>query len=297
MSFFRNYLKGRLLKYDSVYKEGINFAKNSCYPAGHYYSPIVSVDEVAERASIIFQDPNKSIPEIDLNVDEQLQILRSFRDIYQNFPYEEDHQDALRFKLNNDFFFATDAVVLYCMLQYLKPGKIIEIGSGYSSSLMLDVSDKAELTFIEPNPERLFGLLNDSDKSRADIIVKKIQDVNLDQFKKLSKGDILFVDSSHVSKTGSDLNWIIFEILPLLNEGVVIHFHDIFYPFEYPKKWIFEGRNWNEAYILRAFLMNNSRYKIKFFNHYMRLFYSDIFNFKSCKSDSGSSLWIEKVAN
>jgi hypothetical protein len=83
-------------------------------------------------------------------------------------------------------------------------------------------------------------------------------------------------DSSHVVKTHSDVNYVFFEILPRLQNGVYIHFHDIFHPFEYPKEWVYQGRAWNEAYVLRAFLQNNDRYRIEFFNSFMATFYRDL---------------------
>jgi hypothetical protein len=119
--------------------------------------------------------------------------------------------------------------------------------------------------------------------------------VNLEIFKQLDRNDILFIDSTHVSKTGSDVNFILFEILPLLKSGVLIHFHDISYPFEYPKDWVFGGRNWNENYLLRAFLMYNNDFKIYLFTHFLHLYYREAFeemplSFKNI----GGSLWIEK---
>src|SRR5207302_8473946 len=85
----------------------------------------------------------------------------------------------------------------------------------------------------------------------------------------LEDGDILFIDSTHVGKAGSDVNRFFFEILPALERGVVIHFHDIFYPFEYPARWLDEGRAWNEQYLLRAFLEFNEMFQIKLFTTFM----------------------------
>ena len=88
-------------------------------------------------------------------------------------------------------------------------------------------------------------------------------------FRELHAGDVLFVDSTHVAKVGSDVNHIFFEILPILQPGVVVHFHDIMYPFEYEPKWIYTGVAWNEAYMLRAFLMFNPTFKILLFNSFL----------------------------
>ena len=130
---------------------------------------------------------------------------------------------------------------------------------------------------------------------RSKIIEKKVQEVALDFFRELEKGDILFIDSSHVSKCGSDLNYLLFNVLPILNKGVFIHFHDIFFPFEYPKEWVIGGRNWNENYLIRAFLMNNKNYEICLFSHYLHIHHPDIFqNMPLAKKDFGGSLWLEK---
>ena len=117
----------------------------------------------------------------------------------------------------------------------------------------------------------------------------------MDVFEKLNAGDILFVDSTDVSKTGSDVNYIMFEIIPILKSGVLIHFHDVFCPFEYPKEWVFQGRNWNEDYILKAFLMYNDRFEIKLFSEYLHKHHGDVFEAMPLfYKNHGGNLWIEK---
>jgi hypothetical protein len=121
------------------------------------------------------------------------------------------------------------------------------------------------------------------------------QEVNIETFEKLNPGDFLFVDSTHVVKTGSDVNYIIFEILPKLKSGVIIHFHDIFYPFEYPKDWVFMGRNWNEDYFLKAFLMYNKDFEIMLFSHYLHNQHKEVFNkMPLCDKNHGGNLWLMK---
>jgi hypothetical protein len=153
-----------------------------------------------------------------------------------------------------------------------------------------------DLTFIEPYPALLRSLLRDADKSNCHIIDSKVQHVPLEVFKSLQKDDILFIDSSHVSKTGSDVNYELFEILPDLNEGVIIHVHDIFYPFEYPKSWVYDGRNWNESYMLRAFLSYNSKFRIEFFVDYLSKHHrSSLQQMPLLQKENGGSLWMRKV--
>src|SRR5690606_22964232 len=114
-------------------------------------------------------------------------------------------------------------------------------------------------------------------------------------FDRLEADDILFIDSTHVAKTGSDVNYILFEILPRLKSGVLIHFHDVFYPFEYPRDWVFAGRNWNEDYLLRAFLMYNPAFEIILFSHYLHKHHPDAFAaIPLCYNNRGGNLWIVK---
>ena len=163
--------------------------------------------------------------------------------------------------------------------------------------IMMDDYSKIEskVTFIEPFPDRLRSLLRPQDLDFVELHQCLVQDIDPSIFSTLSEGDILFIDSSHISKIGSDVNWLIFRILPLLKRGTVIHFHDILFPFEYPREWIFEGRFWNEAYILKAFLMYNSGFEMLLFNDYLaktqRQFLDEI---DPRLSAAGGSLWLRK---
>ena len=123
---------------------------------------------------------------------------------------------------------------------------------------LLDTADELSLrpriTCIEPYPERLRSLLRTADE--VEILETPVQKVSLSRFAELGSGDILFIDSTHVLKSGSDVHYELFEILPSLQPGVAVHFHDLPYPFEYPLQWVFEENySWNEAYAPRAFLI------------------------------------------
>src|SRR5262249_4955967 len=155
-----------------------------------------------------------------------------------------------------------------------RPARVIEIGSGFSSAIMLDTCEQflqghTRFTFFDPYPERLQQLLSTEDSRTCEVVAKRVQDINVELFSELGDNDMLFVDSSHVSKYASDVNHILFEILPVLRPGVFVHFHDVFFPFEYPQHWIPQGRCWNEAYLLRAFLQYNKTFKIKLFLSYL----------------------------
>ncbi len=285
-----------------LYSQVQNLKKNACYPPGHFYSPIVSVEDIKNRESDIWKGVDEDfINSIDLNTEEQKAFVELLSQYYSDLPFKRENVKGLRYKFDNGLYSFTDGIILYAIIRHLKPNNIIEVGSGHSSALMLDVNQQffnnnIDLLFIEPFPDRLYKTISENDKTSTTILVKKVQEVDLSYFKKLQKGDILFVDSTHVSKCGSDVNHILFNILPVLNAGVYIHFHDIFYPFEYPKEWVYKGMNWNEDYILRAFLMYNNDYKIKLFSHYLHKHHSSVFeNMPLTYENTGGNLWLEKV--
>jgi predicted O-methyltransferase YrrM len=172
-----------------------------------------------------------------------------------------------RYSTANGQFNAGDAGLLTAFLAWLRPNRMIEIGSGHSTFAALDACQffdiPTHITAIEPNPERLLGGLGESFPNHFDLIESRVQDVPTDQFAELARGDVLFIDSSHVAKSGSDVVYELLQVVPRLLPGVLVHVHDIFPAFEYPQAWLKEGRYWSEAYLLRALLTYNSRIKVK----------------------------------
>lgn len=243
------------------------------FPLGHYYSPIGDLRLVRARESQVFASPS-SLPGIDLDATGQLELARRIAGFCAEQPFGDQPGDGLRYGFANDFYSYGDALVLYGMLRELRPSRYVEIGSGWSSALVLDTIDRhlagvTSCTFVEPYPDRLHALLTEQDWSRAEVLTQPLETLPDSFFDGLAAGDILFVDSTHVSRVGSDVNRLFFEVFPRLAPGVHVHVHDIFYPFEYPRQWVYEGRWWNEAYLLRAFLTHNSRARIRFFNSYL----------------------------
>jgi len=284
-----------------LHRQAKLYNDNAYFPPGHFYSVIPNIEEVKNDENRIWKGiDTDGIDAIDLNVDTQRKLLKEISAYYSEIPFKDEIVGALRYHFNNPYYLYTDGIVLFGMLRHLKPKHVIEVGSGYSSALMLDVNDnffdsKINFGFIEPHTERLEKLINKGDKNAISILKHRVQDVDLGYFKSLKKNDILFIDSTHVSKCGSDLNYLLFEVLPILNEGVYIHFHDIFYPFEYPKEWVFKGYNWNENYLLRAFLMNNKDYSIQVFAHYLHVHHSDVYKeMPLAYKNTGGNLWLKK---
>ena len=226
---------------------------------GHYYSPVPSHEDLVDYFNKRI-DPAQveNIAGVELYWSEQISLFKDLANhFYKDLPFLEHStsESKNRYFYENGFFSYSDGIMLYSLLRHLKPKNLIEVGSGFSSSLILDVNDQfldhsIKCTFIEPYPERLIKNLRSDDHSRIRIIKEKVQQQSLELFETLDAGDILLIDSSHVSKTGSDVNFLVFEVLPRLKSGVWIHFHDIFYPFEYLEEWVKKGRSWNEAYLL-----------------------------------------------
>ena len=270
-------------------------------PPGHFYSPIASLAEVRRDHSRVFGAPTRSLPGIDLNESEQLDLLARLKPYYEEVDFPEAKAPGHRYFYENSFYSYSDAIFLYLMLRHLRPQRVVEVGSGYSSCVTLDTNDRffggqIRCTFIEPYPERLLLLLEPSDVPRVDIVRQRVQEVPLALFRQLGARDILFIDSTHVAKIGSDVNYIFAEILPSLAPGVHVHFHDVFYPFEYPSSWVYNGRAWSEAYVLRAFLMYNGTFEIVLFNTFLEHFHPDFFarEFPLCLRNAGGSIWIRR---
>lgn len=277
-------------------------ANDEAYPPGHFYSVVPSYDTRMAYVEAEADDPSE-IGGIDLNHEAQVGLLERFSSYYSEHPFVEKQEEGRRFFLDNNSYAYHDAIGLYSMMREYAPKRIVEVGSGFSSAIMLDVNERffdntIQLTFIEPYPRRLRSLLSEADEKVVDIRESLVQDVDMDVFEALEPNDFLFIDSTHVSKLKSDVNFEFFEILPRIKPGVFIHFHDIFWPFEYPKAWVKKGVAWNEMYVLRAFLMNNPNYEIVYFTNYLaaklKPWYQEHMPLASIKP--GGAFWMKKLA-
>ena len=204
---------------------------------------------------------------IESNREAQIALWKSWQPMFAD-PHPGT-MSGCRYKPTNNQFGPGDALVLACMLRHLKPARVIEAGSGYSSAVALDTAEywlaDTQFTFVDPHPRRLLSLLKPADHGKLEILRSKIQDVDPVRFEQLESGDVLFIDSTHIVKTASDVVWELFQILPRLNSDVFIHFLDVFWPFEYPSAWVVgNNRSWKEIYALRAFLSYNNAFEIVF---------------------------------
>ena len=248
---------------------------------------------------------------IDLREPQQLDLLARFVDGYKaefdRFPLEKTTTGP-QYYLNNTAFESVDGEICYGMIRSLKPRKIVEIGSGFSSLLMAqaiarntqDDGDYAcEFTAIEPYPN---PALQEALPGISRWIKDEVQNVPLPLFTGLGENDILFIDSSHVLKIGSDVQYEFLEILPRLASGVVVQIHDIFLPSEYPRDMILEHYQFpNEQYLVQAFLAFNRAFEILWAGSFMHQKHPEELRaaFASYTRDERwhgpGSLWLQRV--
>jgi hypothetical protein len=251
------------------------FAAPLAYAPGHFYSPICDPNELKRR----YRDPWKTtpprdLPGIDLAHEAQISLWESWKTFLPEARALAQNDPSRRYNLPSRSYGIGDAVIYMCMLRHLQPQRLVEVGSGFSSAVALDTFDRffakrPTISFIEPYPALLQSLLQPRDEGSVEIVATDVQDAPIDYFYKLQRNDVLFIDSTHIVKTGSDVLFELFDVMPRLRSGVVVHFHDVFYPFEYPSEWaLARNYSWNEIYTLRAFLMGNHDWEIMFFNDY-----------------------------
>jgi predicted O-methyltransferase YrrM len=221
-----------------------------------------------------------------------------FQQIKRDQPRFAELVDAANpdsFALKNDYYTTPDAEVLYAVVQLYRPSRIVEVGSGYSTQLfrqaIKDAGIATHVASIDPSPRQ--DIRNYCDALIAER-VERLPDLGL--FEQLRENDILFIDSSHEIKPGNDLLYIMFTVLPRLTSGALIHFHDIFLPYEYPREWIVENRwNWTEQYLVQALLTGNNSLNVLWPGYYLQRTWP---NFESkfdqwCNS-TARSLWLQK---
>lgn len=272
------------------------------FPPGHFYSPLLDIEQLGPGDSILPFDGFEWWEHINLRSREQRSYYEDLLDRFPPLPFPRRQAKGYRYFTENSFFKLSDAFTLSGIIQREKPQRIVEVGSGFSSAVILDTLElshrSATLTFIEPYPDRVYSLLLPRDKPNTMVIARQIQEVPLSVFDQLEAQDLLFIDSSHVAKVGSDVAFLLLRVLPRLRPGVLVHFHDIFYPFSYPAEWIRQGRAWNESLFVRAFLVGSPRFELIAFNCYAGYVFPDLFRdrFPDFLDNTGASLWIRKVS-
>lgn len=218
--------------------------------------------------------------------------------------YQERFQDfqtpagnAVGYSFANPWYTSPDAEVLYIFVREFRPGKIIEIGSGHSTKIIRqavqDEGTSCRLVCVDPHPRDVVGQWADQVYHHP---VKELQDTGL--LDSLQPDDLLFIDSSHEVKTGNDVSYLYLHLLPRLQPGVLVHIHDVFLPYEYPREWVVEkGWGWTEQYLLQALLTFDSTFQVLWAGHFLQREFPDFArHFPHSAGRTAQSLWLRKRA-
>lgn len=256
----------------------------------HFYSPIPNLDELKSE---VFTRASECVG-LDFCAEQQLSDLQRLLPLHLG-EYTPPVNPGLA---------QVDAYVLYSTIRRRKPGLLIEIGSGESTRISLAALRKnaqegaaGRMIAVEPYPKAYLKQLPDED---FQLIESKVQEVD---FHLLASADILFIDSSHVTAVGSDVNYEILEIVPRLKVGAIVHWHDIMIPMNYSREWMESGQQfWNESYVVHAFMLHNKCFRVIWAARYMQLNFAAQMRatfpyFRPSDPDQQlSSFWIERVA-
>jgi len=229
----------------------------------HYYWPIPNTNE------LISYGFNKVFPLAGIDMDDpsMLTLLENIR------KYRKDYAKiytASGYESNGD------GSILYGMIRELKPKRVVEVGSGFSTRVVWMALEKnriegcpGEIISIEPNPKKILTDLV-IEKDNVSLVEERVEKLGLDYFEKLYPIDILFIDSSHNIKCANDVYFLYLQLLPQIPVGTVIHIHDIRFPQEYPKDWLLGAKKfWDEQYLLQMFLSYNESFRVVFAANYL----------------------------
>lgn len=235
----------------------------------HYYSPVPDLDDLKRRD---VWSRRSDLPGVDFRPEAQVAYLLELGVKYGQecaWPAEPANNPSEFYTENMSFGFGC-AAAAHCIIRDRKPKRLIEIGSGRSSLVLSaalefnesDGAQPAEYTVVDPYPSPLLEVVPGT---RPTVIAERVEVIDAGFFEQLERGDILFIDSGHVVRIGGDVNFLVLDVLPRLKPGVVVHFHDIGLPYEYPEVYATNPAFrmlWTEAYLLQAFLACNSEFEV-----------------------------------
>jgi hypothetical protein len=262
-----------------------------------FYSPVPSVREV-ER-SFEYAGADAAFDDCALFDAASLrELLERLLPFASEFDPPQQPPPGGGFYWLNPFFSHADAMACYCLIRLLRPRRILEVGSGYSTmvaSAALEKNGQGELVCVEPHPPEFLARL--PRVARVEKVL--VQELPLTFFaESLADGDILFIDSTHTVKAGSDCVYLYLKALAAIRARVYVHAHDIFLPEALPQRWLLDlNLYWNEQYLLQALLTGNPGYRVRFGSHYHALHNRDLLDrMMAGKAGSdGGSLWFERL--
>ncbi len=285
------------LAFNLFQRAGVHVTSNN------FYSPIPDTRELA-----VIDSSSSDPPGINFRAAHQIELVRTLASEYGaefNSLRRQPGSDN-SFYLENRYFESVDAELLFGVVRHFKPDRVIEMGSGFSSLLIAQALGANEedgraghLTTYDPYPRPFIARA--AQQGVIDLHGKGAQQIHGSVFEQLRADDILFIDSSHVLRVGSDVQHLYLHVLPRLAPGVLVHIHDIFLPDDYPPAWPRHHlRFWNEQYLLQAFLTFNSAYEVLLGSAYLHRRHANILQQLVSSYDqtrqSPGSFWMRRAA-
>ncbi len=275
------------------------------WPIDHYYSPVPDPRALAAEParSRIWPSRPRETAGIDWRDEQQVALVRDQLAAQTQIEFPDGPTgDPRAYHSSNEMFPLLDAWFLQGILRHFRPKRMIEVGCGWSSLVTARVNreylqGELHFTCVEPYPP---SFLKHAVEGISQLIVSPAEEVPVKTYLELGASDVLFIDSSHTVKTGSDVVFLLTEVLPRLNSGVIVHIHDIFLPRDYPPAWLFEGRAWNEQYAVQAFLEFNAAFRILLGSAWMVYAHQDVLaaaipGYPARHQSGGGSLWIHRT--
>ena len=267
-SAFADYIKANGVFARAAYDIGA--AAEVSVMAMHYYSPIAKRAEIEAQATQLLSAPLAS-DKFDLTAQTaRLQALLKHGADMHGIPLASPENGS--YFWTNGMFGPQDAFTYHAMIREHRPARVLEVGSGFSTLIAARaaaLNGSTQVTCIEPYPTDTHNTYLRTEAGFR-LIEKPVQQVDLGLFTSLTTGDILFIDSSHVAKPGSDVEFLFFEVLPRIAPGVLVHVHDVFLPRGYTNHYYLDqNRHWNENYLLGALLLENPRWEVEIANAFV----------------------------
>jgi predicted O-methyltransferase YrrM len=221
----------------------------------HFYSSIPSVHQL--RATNRWRPPRTLVGVNGIDIQGQLEFARSV--VPDHWP-QDIHGDACR-ENGAAGYGPVESNFLYGFVYSKRPRKIVQVGAGISTAIALSAARHAgyevDIVAVDPYPTQFLRA------AAITLIEQDAQDVPLEQLTELGEGDLLFIDSTHTVRADSEVNRLVLEVLPRLRPGVFVHFHDIYFPYDYQRDLLDEALFfWSESTLVHAFLIGNERYRI-----------------------------------
>lgn len=240
------------------------------------------------------------MPGVDLRLDASVRLLAELAPYFEEYAPPWGPPGTLHgYRRDNSQFPHVDAEILYALVRRFEPVRIVEVGAGWSSLVIADaVARNARM----PVSHRIFDPVPAPHTAglHTPVEVARAEDIPADVFSALESGDVLFIDTTHTVRPANDVMRLLLEVLPAVAPGVVVHIHDFFRPFEYPRFFFELGFYWQEHYLLQAFLAHNRDFEVLIANHaLLRLRRDEVAEAVPGFEEhaGGSSLWLRRTTD